>query len=168
MPAEVMRSAAVIVVVIGLWETGVVPKYFTSIIFFFLAVTLAGVPPSVVFSGFYSSAVWLVFGGLVIGFAVQTTGLGSKIATTLLGYYGGAYFGIIARTVIAAALMAFVLPSNVGMALVTSWTMTLFPYELPPMIVATQLGGLRTGQIMRLMPAMVLLAWLVILPLQFV
>ncbi len=114
MPSEVMRAAGVIIMVIGLWATAVVPDYFTSIIFFFLAVTLVGAPPNVVFSGFYSTAAWMVFGGLVIGFAVQTTGLGSRIAGTLIGYFGGSYFGIIARTVLVAALMAFFLPSNMG------------------------------------------------------
>ncbi len=56
----------------------------------------------------------MVFGGLVIGHAVQTTGLGSRIAGTLIGYFGGSYFSILARSVIVAALMAFVLPSNMG------------------------------------------------------
>jgi di/tricarboxylate transporter len=113
-PTGTMRAAGVIVVAIGLWATAVVPEYFTSIIFFFLAVTLTGAPPNVVFSGFYSSAAWLVFGGLVIGFAVQTTGLGARIAGTLLGYFRGSYLGIIVRTVVAASLMAFFIPSNMG------------------------------------------------------
>ncbi len=45
--------------------------------------------------------------------------------------------------------------------------MTLFPYEPPPLMVAVQPGGLRNGQVMRLMLAMVLLASLVIVPLQY-
>ena len=114
LPPGVMRAAGVIVVVIGLWATAVIPEYFTSIIFFFLAVTLTDIPPQVIFSGFHSTASWMVFGGLVIGHAVHTTGLGSRIAGTLVGYFGGSYFGIIARTVVGAALMAFVLPSNMG------------------------------------------------------
>ncbi|MEE8305603.1 MAG: SLC13 family permease, partial [Candidatus Tectomicrobia bacterium] len=118
MPPGVMRATGVIVVTIGLWATAVVPEYFTSILFFFLAVTLTGTPPEVVFSGFHSSAVWLVFGGLVIGHAVHTTGLGTRLAASLVGYFRGSYFGIIVRTVVAATLMAFVIPSNMGRVLV--------------------------------------------------
>jgi hypothetical protein len=57
--------------------------------------------------------------------------------------------------------------TTVLMAQVVSWTMVLFPYELPPLVVAAQLGGVRTGQLMRLLLAMTLLAWLVILLMQF-
>ncbi len=52
LPPGVMRTAGVIVAVIGLWATAVIPEYFTSIIFFFLAVTLTDVPPQVVFQDF--------------------------------------------------------------------------------------------------------------------
>jgi anion transporter len=118
MPPEVMKAASVIVVTIGLWATAVVPEYFTSIIFFFLAVTLTGASPQVVFSGFHSAAVWTVFGGLVIGLAVQTTGLGARIAGALAGYFKGSYYGIIARTVVAAALLGFIIPSNMARVMI--------------------------------------------------
>jgi len=118
MSSEAMGAASVIVVAIGLWATAVVPEYLTSIEFFFIAVTLVGVPPEVVFSGFHSTAAWMVFGGLVIGFAVQETGLGARIAGTVSGYFKGSYFGIIVRTVTAAALLAFVMPSNMGRVMV--------------------------------------------------
>jgi di/tricarboxylate transporter len=57
---------------------------------------------------------------------------------------------------------------TVLMAQVTSWPMVLLPYELPPLVVAAHLGGVRIGQLIRLLVAMTLLAWLVIMPLQFV
>ncbi len=56
---------------------------------------------------------------------------------------------------------------TVLMAQVPIWTTTLFPYQLPPLVVVCQLGGLSAGQLMRLLLAMTALAWLVILPLQF-
>ncbi len=87
-----MRVAAVIVLTIGLWATGVLPEYLTSAIFLFLSVVVAALPPKVVMSGFYSSPVWLVFGGLVIGVAVSETGLGRRIAQGLVGRFQGSYF----------------------------------------------------------------------------
>lgn len=116
--APITATASVVVICIGLWATNVVPEYFTSIVFFFLAVTIAGAPPEVVFSGFSSTAVWLVFGGLVIAVAVQTTELGARIATGTVGYFGGSYYSLLLRTVITAALMGFFVPSNMGRILV--------------------------------------------------
>ena len=46
--------------------------------------------------------------------------------------------------------------------------MVIFPYELPPLVVAAHLGGVRIGPLIRLLLAMTILAWLVIVPLQFV
>jgi di/tricarboxylate transporter len=59
------------------------------LLFFLLATLLSIAPPSVVFSGFQSSAFWLVFGGLVIGVALDSTGLGARIATRVAGQLDG-------------------------------------------------------------------------------
>lgn len=118
MPAGITSTAGVIVICIGLWATTLVPVYFTSIVFFFLAVTIAGAAPKVVFAGFSSAAVWLVFGGLVIARAVQITGLGARIATSTVGYFDGSYYSLLARIVLTAALMGFLMPSNMGRILV--------------------------------------------------
>jgi len=118
LPPGITSTAAVIVICIGLWATAIVPEYFTSIIFFFLAVTVAGTAPEVVLAGFSSTAVWLVFGGLVIALAVQTTGLGARIATSAVGYFGSSYYSLLSRIVLTAALMGFFMPSNMGRILV--------------------------------------------------
>ena len=108
----VMKAAGVVVFAIGLWSTAAVPEFFTAIIFFLLAVTLGGAAPQTVFAGFHSTAGWMVFGGLIIGVAVQTTGLGATIARRLQRHFGDSYFAIIAGIVIVGALMAFVVPAN--------------------------------------------------------
>lgn len=118
MPARMTAAASVVVFSIGLWATGVVPEYFASIVFFFLAVTVARAPADVVFSGFSSTAVWLVFGGLVIALAVQSTGLGARIAAGSVGYFGRSYYSLLSRIVLTAALMGFFMPSNMGRVLV--------------------------------------------------
>jgi hypothetical protein len=40
-------------------------------------------PADVVFSGFHSTAFWLVFGGLVIGLGVKRTGLAERLARAI-------------------------------------------------------------------------------------
>ena len=103
---------------VGLWATAVLPEYLTAVLFCFLAVTVAGAAPEVVFAGFYSTAGWLVFGGLIIASAVQGTGLGARIATAAAAYFGRSYRGFLWRIVLTAALMGFLVPSNMSRVLV--------------------------------------------------
>ena len=110
----VMKAAGVVIFALGLWATAVLPEFFTAIIFFLLAVTIGESAPQVVFAGFHSSAGWMVFGGLIIGFAVQTTGLGATIAQRLQRHFGKSYLSILAGIIIVSALMAFLVPSNVA------------------------------------------------------
>lgn len=113
-----MQAAAVVLLSIGLWSTGVLPEYVTAMIFFLFAVLFHLAPPSVVFSGFHSVAAWMVFGGLVFGVAVQTTGLGARIASALVRYFRGSYLSIIAGVVLVTGALAFVLPSATGRVMI--------------------------------------------------
>lgn len=110
--------AGVVVFAVGLWATGVVPEYFTAIIFLLLAVTLTGSDRAVVFSGFHSTASWMIFGGLIIALAVQTTGLGARIAGIILSRIGKSYFSVLAGIVVVTGLAAFVIPSNTGRVMI--------------------------------------------------
>ncbi len=114
----ILPTAGVLVVCVGLWATAVIPEYLTAVIFCFLAVTVAGAPPDVVFAGFSSTAGWLVFGGLIIAAAVQTTGLGARMATAAVAWYGRSYRGLLCRIVLTAGLMGFIVPSNMSRVLV--------------------------------------------------
>lgn len=118
LPAGMLPTAGVVVLCISLWATAAVPEYLTAVIFCFLAVTLVGAAPEVVFAGFYSTAGWLVFGGLIIAAAVQSTGLGARIATAAVAYSGSSYRGFLWRIVLTAALMGFLVPSNMSRVLV--------------------------------------------------
>ncbi len=118
LPAGLLPTAGIVVLCVGLWATAVLPEYFTAVLFCFLAVTVAGAAPEVVFAGFYSTAGWLVFGGLIIASAVQGTGLGARIATAAAAYFGRSYRGFLWRIVLTAALMGFLVPSNMSRVLV--------------------------------------------------
>ena len=99
---------------LGCWATGVLPFHVTGIGLFALATVFGIAPPRVIFAGFASSALWLVFGGLVIGAAVQTTGLGRRIARLLVGRLGGSYRRIIYGSVALGAGLAFLVPAAMG------------------------------------------------------
>jgi di/tricarboxylate transporter len=57
--------------------------------------------------------------------------------------------------------------TTVVMSQVLGWAMTMFPYQLPPIVLVITLGGVRIGQAMKLLVAVSVVAWLVMLPLQY-
>lgn len=101
-------------IALGLWSTAVTPAYFTSIVFMFLAVILGLAPANVVFSGFLSTAVWLVFAGLVIGVAVRKSGLGERAVRVMLRSFPLSYRGILWALVLTGVVLSFLIPSAAG------------------------------------------------------
>ncbi|TFH42575.1 MAG: SLC13 family permease, partial [Lysobacterales bacterium] len=108
------RGAGAVALGIGLWATGVIPEYLTAIIFFFVALVFSVAAPTVVLAGFYSGAVWLVFGGLVMGTAAQKSGLGDRIAELVLRHLPSSYVGILGVLVLVALVLRFLIPSCIG------------------------------------------------------
>ena len=112
---ETMRHAmAVVFFTIALLATGLLSEYITALLFFTLAILLAIAQPSVIFSGFSSSTLWLVFGGLILAESVNSTGLGKRVAFALLGHKKLSYERLIALTVIFSTALAFVMPATLG------------------------------------------------------
>ena len=107
-------AAALILLAIGGWATGALPFHLTALALFVLATVFEVAPPRVIFAGFASSALWLVFGGLVIGNAVQATGLGRRLARVLVGRLGGSYRSMIFGTVGLGVALAFLVPAALG------------------------------------------------------
>ncbi|MDZ7832572.1 MAG: SLC13 family permease [Desulfobacterales bacterium] len=111
---EPTRAAAVVIFALGFWATTALPEYLTAIMFFLFALVLKIAPPNVVFSGFHSKALWLVFGGLIIGVAVNNTGLGPRFARRILSYMSTSYLLNISIIVFTAILFSFFMPSTTG------------------------------------------------------
>src|SRR3546814_7285151 len=65
-------------------------------------------------SGFASPAFWLVFGGLVIGAAVDRTGLGQRIARALVGRFRGGYLSTVTGVVTVCLALGFLMPSTMS------------------------------------------------------
>ena len=111
---SMMHVGAIVTVAIVLWATSAVPEYFTAIIFFFLAMVLTDSGASTVFSGFHSAAVWMIFGGLILGAAVQETGFGKRLAAALLRIFPRSYFGILCGVTLVGTVLCLIIPSNTG------------------------------------------------------
>lgn len=140
------RMAALSLATIGLFATGALPEHVTALLFFAIAMLLQVAPAQAVFSGFESTAFWLVFGGLVIGVGIRTTGLAERLADAIARRLGNSYAAIIGGTVALGVALAFLMPSTMGRTLV-----------LMPIVLAMAEGlGFRQGSTGRV--AMVLAA----------
>ncbi len=114
----VMPAAGLAVFSIAFWATGVLPGHVTALVFFLVAMLFAVVPAPVVFSGFHSTAFWLIFGGLVIGVAVHRSGLGEQLARALAWRLSASYPGMIAGVVAVGTVAAFFIPASMGRVLI--------------------------------------------------
>lgn len=115
--AAMMHAAGLMVLAIGLWAFHLLPEHITGLIFMVLAVLLAVAPPHVVFSGFASATMWLVFGGLFIAEAVRATGLGERLARLLLDRYTSSYAAALIGVGVVATLLTFLMPATIGRVL---------------------------------------------------
>jgi anion transporter len=111
---EIMKASALVVLAIGAWATVLLPEHLVAVGFFLLAMVLHVSSPPVIFSGFQSPAFWLVFGGLIIGAAVDRTGLGGRIARTLVRRFTGGYLATVAGIVTVCLALGFLMPSTMG------------------------------------------------------
>lgn len=118
LPQPIGPTAAVVLVTLALWGTGLIPPFLTALIFF-AAVLIPGLaPPELVFAGMGSAAVWLIISGFVIGAAITTSGLGARMAEALAPLVGESYPRLVAVLTLAAMALGFVMPSSVGRAVV--------------------------------------------------
>lgn len=114
LPAQGVVASAVVLVTIALLATGFVAEALTALLFFLAAMLLAIAPADVVFSGFASSAFWIIFGGLILGMSIRHTGLGEYLAGRVLLRMPIHYPGVIAAVVALGLAFAFIMPGAMG------------------------------------------------------
>ncbi|MEP2533235.1 SLC13 family permease [Shimia sp.] len=109
-------AAGVAVITLGLWISGAIPEFFTSLLFLLMAAGLMIAPPDRVFSGFHSNAMWLIFGGLIIGQSVIASGLGDRIVSRLFAFAPSGYLGALAAVAVTGLGLSFIVPTAIGRA----------------------------------------------------
>ena len=110
----ISRAAALTILTISLWATGVTAEFKAALLFFTLAMLFAVAPADVTFAGFGAGATWLIFSGLVIGVGVHTSGLGISIALRLSSIFGGGYSRTIVGILLVTLVLGFIMPSSMG------------------------------------------------------
>ena len=114
LPSGSAPASAVILMTIALLATGVIAEAVTVLLFFLAAMLLAIAPADVVFSGFASTAFWIIFGGLILGMAIRHTGVGEHLAGVVLARMPGRYGLVLAATVALGLVFAFLMPGAMG------------------------------------------------------
>jgi len=108
------KAAGLALIAIGLWSTAQLPEYLTSLLFFLLAMLASVAPSQVIFSGFSSSAFWMIFAGLVIALAVKVTGLSERLAHSIAIRLDRGYAGLISGMLMVGVLLGFLMPSSMA------------------------------------------------------
>lgn len=107
-------TTLVIAITILLWASARLPEYLTALLFFAAATLLNIAPISTIFSGFASSAFWLVLSGFVLGAAIRKVGLAQRWANYLVVPLSQSWPRMVVGTLVLTYLLALVMPSNMG------------------------------------------------------
>ena len=114
LPTAQGRAAGMAIIAIGLWATSQLPEHLTALLFFLLAMLVGVAPSSVIFSGFSSSAFWMVFAGLVIALGAKSSGLSERLAHSIALKLNGSYLSLISGVMLVGVLLGFLMPSSMG------------------------------------------------------
>ncbi|MBK0125810.1 anion permease [Pantoea sp. S61] len=107
-------TTLIIAITILLWASARLPEYLTALLFFAAATLFSIAPASTIFSGFASSAFWLVLSGFVLGAAIRKVGLAQRWANYLVVPFSQSWPRMVVGTLVLTYLLALVMPSNMG------------------------------------------------------
>lgn len=114
-----MTALGLTVFVVALWATIAIPQPYAAMAFLALVLATGTAGPSKALSGFTTSSLWLVFGGLLIGTAAERSGLGRFIARRFLGGFTTRYSLLVLGILIGTTLLSFLVPANMGRLAIT-------------------------------------------------
>jgi anion transporter len=101
-----------ILVAVGLWIFGTqwVPLSIGSMVMMLL-LTASGLKPSLVFNGYTTRAVWILIPALFFGFALNSTGLGKRLAYWVIGLFRPSYLSLTVSWALIGLLLSMLTPS---------------------------------------------------------
>jgi len=87
-------------------------SYAVGGLFLALFALIIGLSPTIVFSGFTTAAVWTLIPALFFGFALQKTGLGKRIALTIIKLCKPSYVSLVFAWVLIGVVLSILTPST--------------------------------------------------------
>ena len=103
-----------LITVIIFWATSIIPDYQTSLILLFTSLIFSLSSKDIIFSGFSSSAFWLVFAGMLIASAIKNVNLSERFSTFFTNIKNPSYLSILIYINIFSVLFSFIMPSSLG------------------------------------------------------
>jgi di/tricarboxylate transporter len=91
-----------------------IPAPLAATLFMLIAAAVPLAPPELVFSGFHSSALWLVVGGMLLSHALARTGMDQRMAALLNAFPGGTYQRALVSVMSLGAALIVIMPSVLG------------------------------------------------------
>lgn len=99
---------------ITFWALSILPNYQTSLIFLFTSLLFSLSSKDIIFSGFSSSAFWLVFAGMLIATAIKNVKLSERLANFFINIKNPSYLKILIFIDIFSLIFSFIMPSSLG------------------------------------------------------
>ncbi|MFZ4806427.1 MAG: SLC13 family permease [Hyphomicrobiaceae bacterium] len=118
-PAKAMTALGLTTATVLLWATVAVPQPYTAIAFLMAVLATGAGSPATIASGFGSSTLLLVFGGLLIGLAAERSGFGRFIAQRFFGRFRSSYGQLALGVIVGTTILSFFVPANMGRLAIT-------------------------------------------------
>jgi len=96
------------------WASDLIPDYQASLIFLFTCLSFSLSPEEIIFSGFSSSAFWLVFSGMLIASAIKKVKLTDRFSSFFISLKISSYLSLLIIISLFSLSFAFIMPSGVG------------------------------------------------------
>ncbi|RXJ66384.1 sodium:sulfate symporter [Halarcobacter ebronensis] len=96
------------------WATNLVPSFLSSLLFLFSCTIFSLSSKEIIFSGFSSSAFWLVFAGMLIASAIKNVNLTNRVSKYFANIKNISYLNLIVSIAIFSTIFSFIMPSSVG------------------------------------------------------
>jgi di/tricarboxylate transporter len=110
LPREGQKCLALSLLAVIWWATSVVHPGYTAVLLTLGWVWTKTAPPEVVFKLWSNPMIYLVVGGYLMAAAVESSGLGRRIAYKYILKYVNSFTGLIAGAYILGFLLSFMIP----------------------------------------------------------
>ncbi len=101
------------------WAASIIPEYQTALYFLFICLFFKLADNALIFSGFYSSAFWLVFSGMIMVIAMKQLKLNQKILSLFQFLNIDNYLKTLILVSLFTLVICFIIPSSMNRVIIS-------------------------------------------------